>query len=54
MAARPARTSRRRWTAIWLRGVCGVFIADKLGVTQPTLSEHMRIHEAVRAVENSL
>jgi ArsR family transcriptional regulator len=23
-------------------GVCGVFIADKLGVTQPTLSEHMR------------
>ena len=24
-------------------GVCGVFIAEKLGVTQPTLSEHMRV-----------
>lgn len=24
-------------------GVCGVFIADKLGVSQPTLSEHMRV-----------
>ena len=24
-------------------GVCGVFIADKLGVTQSTLSEHMRL-----------
>lgn len=24
-------------------GVCGVSIADKLGVTQPTLSEHMRV-----------
>src|SRR5215471_8771536 len=24
-------------------GVCGVFIAEKLGVTAPTLSEHMRI-----------
>jgi DNA-binding transcriptional ArsR family regulator len=24
-------------------GVCGLFIADKLGVTQPTLSEHMRV-----------
>ncbi|WP_312166753.1 metalloregulator ArsR/SmtB family transcription factor [Phenylobacterium sp.] len=24
-------------------GVCGVFIADKLGVTAPTLSEHMRL-----------
>ena len=24
-------------------GVCGVFLADKLGVSQPTLSEHMRI-----------
>jgi DNA-binding transcriptional ArsR family regulator len=24
-------------------GVCGVFIADKLGVTQPTVSEHMRV-----------
>jgi ArsR family transcriptional regulator len=24
-------------------GVCGLFIAEKLGVTQPTLSEHMKI-----------
>ncbi|WP_304168532.1 helix-turn-helix transcriptional regulator [Phenylobacterium aquaticum] len=24
-------------------GVCGLFIADKLGVSAPTLSEHMRI-----------
>ncbi len=24
-------------------GVCGVFIADKLGITAPTLSEHMRL-----------
>jgi len=24
-------------------GVCGVFIADKLGITQPTLTEHMRV-----------
>lgn len=24
-------------------GVCGVFIADKLGVSQPTVSEHLRV-----------
>jgi DNA-binding transcriptional ArsR family regulator len=24
-------------------GVCGAFIAEKLGVTAPTLSEHMRV-----------
>ena len=24
-------------------GVCAVFIADKLGITQATLSEHMRV-----------
>jgi DNA-binding transcriptional ArsR family regulator len=24
-------------------GVCGVFIAEKMKITQPTLSEHMRI-----------
>ncbi|WP_369059490.1 helix-turn-helix domain-containing protein [Caulobacter sp. 73W] len=24
-------------------GVCGVFIADKLGVSAPTLSEHMKV-----------
>ncbi len=24
-------------------GVCGLFIAEKLGVTQSTLSEHMRL-----------
>ena len=24
-------------------GVCGVFIADKLGISQPTASEHLRV-----------
>lgn len=24
-------------------GVCGVFLADKLGVTQPTTSRHLRV-----------
>lgn len=24
-------------------GVCGVFIAEKLGITPPTLTEHMRV-----------
>ena len=24
-------------------GVCGLFIADKLGISQPTLSEHMKV-----------
>ena len=24
-------------------GVCAVFLAEKLGVSQPTLSEHMRV-----------
>jgi ArsR family transcriptional regulator len=24
-------------------GVCGVYIADKLGVSQPTVSEHLKI-----------
>ena len=24
-------------------GVCAVFLADKLGVSQPTLSEHMQV-----------
>ena len=24
-------------------GVCGVLIAEKLGVTQPTLSEHLKV-----------
>src|SRR5215211_7101447 len=24
-------------------GVCGAFIADKLGVSQPTASEHLRV-----------
>ena len=24
-------------------GVCGLFLAEKLGVTPPTLSEHMRV-----------
>jgi DNA-binding transcriptional ArsR family regulator len=24
-------------------GVCGIFIAEKLGISAPTLSEHMRV-----------
>ncbi len=24
-------------------GVCGMFIAEKLGISQPTLSEHMKV-----------
>jgi len=24
-------------------GVCGLFIAEKLGITQPTFSEHMKV-----------
>lgn len=24
-------------------GVCGLFIADKLGLSQPTVSEHLRV-----------
>ena len=31
-------------------GVCGVLIADKLGVSQPTVSEHMRILTAAGLV----
>jgi ArsR family transcriptional regulator len=31
-------------------GVCAVFIADKLGVSQPTLSEHMRVLTAAGLV----
>lgn len=31
-------------------GVCGVLIAEKLGVSAPTLSEHMRILVAVGLV----
>src|SRR5271154_859876 len=31
-------------------GVCGVLIAEKLGVSQPTVSEHMRILTAAGLV----
>jgi DNA-binding transcriptional ArsR family regulator len=31
-------------------GVCGLLIAEKLGVSQPTVSEHMRILAAARLV----
>ena len=31
-------------------GVCGVLIAEKLGVSAPTLSEHMRVLTAARLV----
>ena len=33
-------------------GVCGVFIADKLGVSAPTLSEHMRVLMAAGLVKS--
>ena len=32
-------------------GVCGVQIAEKLGISQPTLSEHMRILTQAGLVE---
>ena len=32
-------------------GVCAVLIAEKLGVSQPTLSEHMRILSEARLVQ---
>src|SRR6478609_11827352 len=31
-------------------GVCGVFIAEKLGISQPTLSEHMKVLVRARLV----
>lgn len=31
-------------------GVCGVFIAQKLGVSQPTASEHLRVLSAAGLV----
>ena len=31
-------------------GVCGVLIAQKLGVSQPTVSEHMRVLTAAKLV----
>jgi DNA-binding transcriptional ArsR family regulator len=32
-------------------GVCGLFIAEKLGVSAPTLSEHMRVLIAAGLVQ---
>ena len=32
-------------------GVCAVLIAEKLGISQPTLSEHMRILSEARLVQ---
>jgi ArsR family transcriptional regulator len=31
-------------------GVCGLLIAEKLGISQPTLSEHMRVLTEARLV----
>jgi ArsR family transcriptional regulator len=31
------------WGDLVTDGVCGLFIAEKLGVSQPTASEHMRV-----------
>jgi ArsR family transcriptional regulator len=33
-------------------GVCGLFIADKLNVSQPTLSDHMRILQQAGLVQS--
>jgi DNA-binding transcriptional ArsR family regulator len=33
-------------------GVCGVLIAQKLGVSQPTISEHLRILTQARLVRS--
>ena len=33
-------------------GVCGVLIAEKLGVSQPTVSEHMRVLLAAGLVKS--
>ena len=32
-------------------GVCAIFLAEKLGVSQPTLSEHMRVLVQVGVVK---
>ena len=32
-------------------GVCAIFLAEKLGVSQPTLSEHMRVLVQARLVK---
>jgi DNA-binding transcriptional ArsR family regulator len=33
-------------------GVCGLLIAEKLGVSQPTVSEHMRVLTAAKLVRS--
>jgi ArsR family transcriptional regulator len=33
-------------------GVCGILIAEKLGVSAPTLSEHMRVLTAAKLVRS--
>jgi DNA-binding transcriptional ArsR family regulator len=33
-------------------GVCAVLIAEKLGVSQPTLSEHMRVLRQAKLVQS--
>jgi ArsR family transcriptional regulator len=35
-------------------GVCAVLIAEKLGVSQPTLSEHMRVLADAKLVQSKL
>jgi DNA-binding transcriptional ArsR family regulator len=34
-------------------GVCGVLLAGKLGVSQPTLSEHMRVLRQAKLVQST-
>ena len=38
-----AHFPRQQYGDLVKDGVCGLFIADKLGVSQPTASEHLRL-----------
>ena len=52
MAEGPARHFREQVDGdLVADGVCAVLIAEKLGVSQPTVSEHMRILSQAGLVE---
>lgn len=38
-----AHFREQQWGDLVDDGVCGLFIAEKLGVSQPTASEHLRV-----------
>ena len=38
-----AHFREQKWGDLVEDGVCGLFIAEKLGVSQPTASEHLRV-----------